>query len=315
MRLFDTDGVWLRCQFHCHTTRSDGTPEPGALATHYAEAGFDVLAVTDHWGLTIPAEERLLVLPASELSARLHRPPFEAEVLALGIDALPDPREEFPTLAACAEWITTQGGVAFLAHPRWSLLDSDDYRSAPLLTGLEVFNGGCEIQQGSGLADEMWDTLLDAGLRPTAIATDDAHDAGSPGGSDSLLGWTMVRARERSREAVLDALRAGSFYASAGPEIHEVVSGTDGSVEVACSPAAAVVFRSGPWDGGRVNADAALADYRGAILERDEAGLILRARMDPPEFRDWGRIEVHDAAGRRAWTNAMDLPGARAPYR
>lgn len=315
MRPFDEAGEWLRCQFHCHTTASDGTPEPAELAAHYAEAGFDVLAVTDHWGITIPVDERLLVLPASELSARLGRPPFEAEVLALGIDALPEPREEFPTLAACAEWVVAQGGVAFLAHPRWSMLVPEDYRGAPALAGVEVFNGGCEIQQGSGLSDEIWDALLDAGLRPTAIATDDAHDAGSPAGSDSLVGWTMVRARERSREAVLEALRVGSFYASAGPEIHDVVIGDDDSVEVACSPAAAVILRSGPWDGGRVNADPALAGYRGAILERDEAGLIIRARLDPPEFRDWGRIEVLDAAGRRAWVNAIDLPGDRAPYR
>jgi hypothetical protein len=241
--------------------------------------------------------------------------PFEAEVLALGIDELPEPREEFATLAACAEWIVAQGGVAFLAHPRWSMLDPDDYRSAPGLSGLEVFNGGCEVQQGTGVSDHLWDALLDAGLRPTAIATDDAHDAGSPDGSDSLLGWTMVRAAERSREAVLEALRDGAFYASAGPGIDDVVVGEDGSVDVRCSPAAAVVLRSGPWDGGRVNSDPVVADYRAAILERDDAGLIVRARLEPPEFCDWGRVEVLDDAGRRAWTNAIDLPGVRALYR
>ena len=82
--------MFLRCQLHSHTTASDGLPEPDALVARYADAGFDVLAITDHWGITLPATDRLLLLPASELSADLDRAPFEAEVLAIGIDALPE---------------------------------------------------------------------------------------------------------------------------------------------------------------------------------------------------------------------------------
>jgi len=311
---FPEDGQWLRCQLHCHTTRSDGTPEPAALAAHYAEAGFDVLAVTDHWQLTVPDDERLLIVPASELSARIAHHAEEAEVLAIGIETLPEPRVEFATLADCAAWVCAAGGVPLLAHPRWSYLAVADYLAAPALVGLEVFNGGCEAQQGSGLSDTLWDELLDGGARPVGIATDDAHDAGSPGGSDSLLGWTMVCVRERSRAAVLEALRSGACYGSSGPSIAAITVGPDG-IEVSCSPASAVMLRSGPWDGGRVNADPRVADYRGVILARDADGLITRARLDPPEFCTWGRIEVLAADGGRAWAGALDLPGPRAPYR
>jgi len=311
---FAFEGRWLRCQLHCHTTRSDGRPEPHVLAAHYAEAGFDVLAVTDHWGITVPECDDLLVLPASELSAQLDRPPFEAEVLAIGIDVLPEPREAFASIGECAAWIADQGGAAFLAHPRWSMLRLDDVIGATALHGLEVLNGGCEIEQGSGLSDALWDELLDAGAHLTGIATDDAHAAGAADGSDSLVGWTMVRAVARTREAVLDALRAGAFYATTGPELAGIrVVG--GAVEVACSPAASVALRSGPWDGGRVNADPAVSSYRGEVLERDPDGLIVRARLDPPEFGHWGRIEIGDPAGGRAWSNALDLPGDRAAYR
>src|SRR5947199_371909 len=43
------DGTWLRCALHAHTTRSDGEQSPEELVNHYEQAGFDVLAITDHW--------------------------------------------------------------------------------------------------------------------------------------------------------------------------------------------------------------------------------------------------------------------------
>ena len=45
---FNRDGEWLRCQLHSHTTNSDGEATPDGLVEHYARAGFDVLAITDH---------------------------------------------------------------------------------------------------------------------------------------------------------------------------------------------------------------------------------------------------------------------------
>ena len=39
---WDTEGTWLRCQLHAHTTNSDGEPTPEGLVEHYARAGYDV---------------------------------------------------------------------------------------------------------------------------------------------------------------------------------------------------------------------------------------------------------------------------------
>lgn len=301
--------MFLRCQLHSHTTASDGLPEPDALVARYADAGFDVLAITDHWGITLPATDRLLLLPASELSADLDRAPFEAEVLAIGIDALPEPRAAFPDLAACVDWIRAAGGVPFLAHPRWSTLVPADVPAG--LAGLEVLNGGCEVQQGNGLADAFWDALSNTGMLLPGIATDDAHDACSPK-SDSLIGWTNVAA-EPTRESVLDALRRGAFHASTGPVLESVEVGADG-IEVRCSPASSVLLASGPWDGCAVNADPAVIDHRGEVLERDADGLITRARLGLPEHSDWGRVEVRAPGGGRAWGGALALAGAGKPY-
>ena len=68
---FGRPGSWLRCQFHAHTTNSDGEATPEGLADHYARAGFDVLAITDHWHVTEHPSDRILVIGSSELSARV----------------------------------------------------------------------------------------------------------------------------------------------------------------------------------------------------------------------------------------------------
>ncbi len=113
-------------------------------------------------------------------------------------------------------------------------------------------NGGSELANGNGRSAEFWDAVLHHTRGAClGIASDDCHTPGL----DSNLAWTMVRAEERSREAVLDALRTGAFYATEGPQIVAVEVG-DAGVEVRCSGARAVTLRSGPWDGGRVHADA-----------------------------------------------------------
>src|SRR5438128_4666954 len=89
---FKGAGVWLRCALHAHTTNSDGELAPDLLARHYEWAGFDVLAITDHWVRTVePSTERLLVIPGTELNAQAGSPEHDAHVLALGVEADPEP--------------------------------------------------------------------------------------------------------------------------------------------------------------------------------------------------------------------------------
>lgn len=302
---FGGDGVWLRCQLHAHTTSSDGEASPSELCRHYATAGFDVLAITDHWHVTDHEHSGLVVIPSSELTAHAPCPSGEAEALALGVAELPESREAFADIEAMAAWIVARGGVPFLCHPYWSGLRAEDVLAAPSLAGLEVWNGGSEVMQGNGLSSVHWDDVLQQGRLLTGIATDDCHEPGR----DSRFGWTWVLAAERSARGVIDALRAGRFYASAGPRI-QAVEVEQASVVVRCSAVRSVRLRSGPWDGCAVNADPAAADWRGEELERDADGLLTAARFDYPELWRWARVEVEDVHGRRAWGNPFRLADA-----
>src|SRR4029078_7719760 len=100
----EAGGEWLKSQFHAHTTNSDGEATPDGLAGHYARAGFDVLAITDHWHVTEHTHDEILVIPSSELSARVDET-LEADILALGVALLPDVKDDFPTTHAAAAWV------------------------------------------------------------------------------------------------------------------------------------------------------------------------------------------------------------------
>lgn len=52
---------------------------------------------------------------------------------------------------------------------------------------------------------------------------------------DSFGGFTVVKARNRTPEAIMEAMFAGSFYTSTGPSIYDFYV-EDGYVHVKCSP-------------------------------------------------------------------------------
>ena len=302
MDLFAFEGTWFRCALHAHTTNSDGELSPDLLVRHYEWAGYDVLAITDHWHRTVEASTRkLLVIPSAELNARAPTMHDDAHVLALGLAADPQlPDGEFAPLQEVVDWVAGNGGLPFLAHTYWSGLPSEQWWDTAGLLGIEVWNSGCELELGRGDSSLHWDEALERGRPLTALATDDSHHPGY----DSGFAWTWVRAAERSQEAILAALAAGSFYGSTGPEIR-AVDVSDGDVVVRCSPAAAVTLYAGRRKGARTNAGRLGYPNFSEVLERDVDGLVTAVRLQRPYEAPYGRVEVLDRHGLRAWTNAL----------
>ena len=299
MTPFEGDGVWLRCALHAHTTNSDGEMAPDMLVRHYEWSGYDVLAITDHWVRTVERSTRnLLVIPSTELNALANG--HDAHVLGLGVEADPEPPDAFDPLPDVVAWILENGGVPYLAHTYWSGLRTTDWEGCDGLAGLEVWNSGCELEIGRGEAGVHWDEALEAGHALFGLATDDSHHPGY----DSGFAWTMIRAAERSQEAVLDALRHGRFYGSTGPAIHDVEHDAN-AVIVRCSPAQSVTLVGPRHRGARANAGRLGYPNGSTILERDADGLITACRLEKPPLASFGRIEVRDPQNRKAWTNPL----------
>lgn len=295
---------WLRCALHAHTTVSDGELAPRGLAEHYARAGYDVLAITDHWALTDadPVGD-LLVVPSIELNCVLPDA-RDGHVLGFGISCEPPELAalgaEYAGLERTAGWIGEHGGIAYLAHPYWTGVIPGRLDLPPNVIGIEVFNAGCELEVGRGLSSVHWDELLEAGRLCPAIATDDSHHPGF----DSGHAWTWVRPAERSVAAVLDALASGAFYGSSGPAIHDVERDGD-EVEVRCSPCRAVTLVSGKSTGSAVNSGRLGYRHGGSVLATDDAGLVTAARLSVPAGARHVRIELTDTLGRKAWANPI----------
>ncbi len=314
---FDVDGMWLKSAFHTHTARSDGELDPAAHVRHHEWMGFDVVAITDHWTLTHePSTDHILVITGAELAADPYGEALaDSEILAIGISDIPeDPGGDrakwgpidaytyktFPDLSAAARCIADQGGVSFIAHPYWSGMPLETLMAVEGAHGIELFNSSAQRENARGDSSYVWDLCLDRGKRFWAFGTDDCHYPGFDIGD----AWTMVRAAERTEAAVLEALRQGHTYASAGPQIRDItVDGTE--LEVRCSPARAVVMASRYETGWAVLAGARNRMEEARVLERDDRGLIVRARFSPSIELPHRRVVIEDEAGRKAWSNPI----------
>ena len=314
---FDVDGVWLKSAFHTHTARSDGELDPAAHVRHHEWMGFDVVAITDHWTLTHePSTDHILVITGAELAADPYGEALaDSEILAIGISDIPeDPGGDrakwgpidaytyktFPDLSAAARCIADQGGVSFIAHPYWSGMPLETLMAVEGAHGIELFNSSAHRENARGDSSYVWDLCLDRGKRFWAFGTDDCHYPGFDIGD----AWTMVRAAERSEGAVLEALRQGHTYASAGPQIRDIT--VDGSeLEVRCSPARAVVMASRYETGWAVMAGGRNRMEEARVLERDERGLVVRARFSPSIELPHRRVVIEDETGRKAWSNPI----------
>ena len=314
---FDVDGMWLKSAFHTHTARSDGELDPAAHVRHHEWMGFDVVAITDHWTLTHePSTDHILVITGAELAADPYGEALaDSEILAIGISDIPeDPGgnrakwgpidaytyKTFPDLSAAARCIADQGGVSFIAHPYWSGMPLETLMAVEGAHGIELFNSSAHRENARGDSSYVWDLCLDRGKRFWAFGTDDCHYPGFDIGD----AWTMVRAAERSEGAVLEALRQGHTYASAGPQIRDIT--VDGSeLEVRCSPARAVVMASRYETGWAVMAGGRNRMEEARVLERDERGLVVRARFSPSIELPHRRVVIEDETGRKAWSNPI----------
>jgi hypothetical protein len=300
--LFDGPGRFWRGNIHGHSSRSDGALPPEEVCRRYRAQGYDFVAITDHlvgmWDYPITDTtgcrgDGFTTLMGAELHSGRQENGAIWHLLAIGLPAgfAPSASPDFEPTAGqetgpqIARRAREAGAYVAIAHPHWSGLTAADMRSIDAAHAVEVYNHGCAMGADRGDGFHAFETLLAEGRRIDLCAADDSHF----NDFDGFGGWVMVRAPENAPDALLEALKAGRYYSSQGPEIH-AVQWLDGEVEVETSAASRVIVQ-----GAGITSAVAVGDA------------MTRTRLDLGRLAasPWMRITVADAAGRRAWTNPV----------
>jgi hypothetical protein len=289
---FDQPGRWFRGNLHVHSTTSDGDRTPEEVIQFYRAQGYHFLAFTDHRTLSPGrlAADGFLVLSGIEVDG--HDPESGLyHIVGLGTARPPDiPYGKPLPLQAAVDRLRAAQGLVLLAHPYWSGQMSKDLLSLEGCFGLEVYNGGCDVDDAKGTSAVHWDDLLAARRPFYGLAVDDAH--WRSGTKDAGLGWVWVRAAELTAVAILDALARGHFYASSGPEIYDLAwDAGQRSVSVCCSPATAIDFLGNALRSHRVSAP--------------RGGTLTEASWTVWPDQSYVRVACRDELGHWAWSNPI----------
>lgn len=285
----EREGVWLRGNLHMHTRRSDGRlPFEQAVAL-YEDAGYDFIAVTDHWVVSENGQTPggMLLLSGCEYNVGENVREGVYHIVGAGMAREPALMRGQSGLTAqgIIDAIHEAGGLAILAHPAWSLNSAETVSRLSGLDGTEIYNTTSGFPMNARPYSGLFvDQLASLGTLLPCMAADDAHLYRE----DVFGGYLMVHARERSREAICAAIRAGDFYATQGPRVS--LSVEDGVARVSCSPASHVVFYSDSiWNTERVASGEGLTQATCKLLPHET----------------FVRAEVIDSQGRTAYTSCV----------
>ncbi len=307
---FSGPGQFYRGNLHTHTTRSDGARTVEQVASDYRDRGYDFVSLTDHFlpnahfrkgepgFITITdasSEDRdgFITIPGAELHGPAMANGEIWHIVAVGLPLDFAELADGETGPEVARRASELGAFVGLAHPHWNVVsETDALAVVDIIDAVEIYNHGCEVEVSRGYGLHMAEILLNKGHRLTQYAADDAHFKHKRGTFDDAFGgWVHVKAESLTPDAIVAALKAGAFYSSAGPEIHDIQV-EDGTVRVSTSPVETI-----------------LVSGRGATFRRDHDASLIELEADIREMRDTPYIcvTVIDAHGRRAWSNPIWL--------
>ena len=236
-----TETRWYKGNIHTHTDLSDGDAKPEVAVRWYRDHEYDFLVLSDHNHLTLyeHAESDTgnpLMIPGEEVTISMLKPGPDypllvpVHIIAIGINRVVEPintGDVVTTLQANIDAIAEAGGISSIAHPnyRWAF----DHHEIEAVTGaacMEIFTPESNVDGAPGRysTEQIWDNVLTAGRPIWGVAVDDTHHYYdfSPGKHNPGKGWIVVRAPELTRDAIVEGIERGEFYASTGVELDEL---------------------------------------------------------------------------------------------
>ncbi len=319
-----------RANLHSHSNLSDGSLTPEQLVEAYRDAGYSILAITDHeapYDHTELSTPDFLLLTGYEAYIRPSHScafdPFKPEVhlnllakdphntAIVGFDPhfckyMPleeaqqrrhlgnlGPRRYYR--AFVQEFIDEARKGGYLVtynHPCWSMEAEEDILSYEGCFSLEIFNTGSQLINGCESNIPLFDKLLRRGKFLFVHGADDNHNK-KPFGDllcDSFGAWTQVLAKSLDYASVVEALEKGDFYATTGPTITNLTFDKS-HVTLDCTPAQRIIVHGSP--------KAAFSFYN------SDGTPVTHAEFDIPPQAPYVYFSVHTADGKAAHTRAF----------
>ena len=324
--LIDRNKNFYKANLHCHSTKSDGNMTVEELKAHYKANGYSIIAFTDHEHLIDNSylnDEGFLAITSCEIAIKQFPDQstlknWAMKVCHLNLYARDAHNIDTPCYSSvadhflndeirdlvvhtCGEYqrkyspegmreiIDTCREKGFLVaynHPRWSLENARDYLEYKGLWAVEIYNNECNVNGLYEYDINVYDDFLRDGERIACTATDDNHSVKSTCG-----GWTVINADKLDYPTVMDALFAGEFYASTGPEIYDLFVDDDNVLRVKCSDARMIAFVTPTKIRGAVNSENGVPVNSGSFQISDGIGYV--------------RVVVTDFEGKCAYSNPI----------
>ena len=198
----------FKANYHAHTDRSDGSDHPATVIDGYYQAGYKILAITDHNRITWPWSDYgrdpnslgMLAVKSDEWSRSHHMNPFH------------NFSRESSNMEDGIPHLQSSNGVGQWNHPlRYS--DAGDWdwyvgwaRNYTAMVGIEVINGT------NTAARNLWDNINENFFRTDGRfvwghANDDSHHRDHIG-----KGFMFMLMPTLSKAANLEAMRKGRSY-------------------------------------------------------------------------------------------------------
>lgn len=246
------DMYGTRCfkgELHCHTYESDGIQDVRHTVGNYRAAGYDFLAITDHY-ISMSAEKAQQIYADAPMDMTLllgeecHVPTEQIHAVHIGgtrsVNALyrNDPEEARREITVIEQeltalpshinkndyawrvWIARKsrecGGLSILAHPHWIWFDT--YFMASAITQQLLADGIYDAldvtDQEADTTVALWAEMQANGKRIPVVGCSDSHrtDASRPT-RPVAGGYTLVFAENRNEESILSAIKAGNCIA------------------------------------------------------------------------------------------------------
>ena len=319
--LLPKDGTFYKANMHAHTDMSDGRDTPEQVKEIFKSKGYSIVAYTDHDVFVdrshlcdstflalngveeeingrnfgsgwldmetchmnfIALRQDNLIMPCYHRTKYCYANAPKYRHLIKYDESLPDFERHYTPECISAMFLEgrQKGFYTIYNHPAGSLENYPIYEKYENMHALEMYTGRWEYNS------QAYDEFLGMGKIIHCVGGDDSHS--EPG---SGYAYTMIKAEKLEYNAVTDALLAGHFYSSRGPEIYELYV-EDGIMHVKTSPAQVICFSTAARGTGRKNTYAPHGEY------------LTEAEFKPLPESKYVRIIVVGPDGSTACTNA-----------